>query len=191
MPNRPYSFYRTLFVVCLVVLATLALPGRWSRLASPGYLLLALTMIAGLGQAGREEARDSPARHIYRGLGLFTVGAGLAWSLTPLQERDSGIPLILLWALFGVWSNLRLVRSLAAERQVNQPVITGAFAGYLMLGLTAGLLCCALETIHPGSFRDSAEASGSVLLGQQNDQAAGQPVWMLSFVRRKIGRAHV
>ena len=59
MPNRPYSFYRTLFVVCLVVLVTLALPGRWNRLASPGYLLLAITMIAGLGQAGREEARHS------------------------------------------------------------------------------------------------------------------------------------
>ncbi|MFM8276702.1 MAG: potassium channel family protein [Cyanobium sp.] len=183
MASRHHAFYQTLFAVCLLVLATLALPGRWNRLASPGYLLLAVTMIVGLGRTGREESFASPARLAYRVVGLFTVVAGLVWSLTPLQQRDSGIPLILLWSLFGVWSSLRLVRSLAAERRVTQPVITGAFAGYLMLGLTAGLLCCALETIQPGSFRDSGGSAAGVLLGQPNSTAPGQPVWTVNFVR--------
>ncbi len=178
-----HSFYRILFAVCLLVMGSLALPGRWSQLSSPGFLVLALTMIVGLGQPDREGSRPSPSCHGYRALGLLSIGSGLVWSLTPLQQRDSGIPLILLWALFSVWSSLRLVQRLAAERRVNQPVITGAFAGYLMLGLTAGLLCCALETIQPGSFRDSNGAGGSGVLGPQNAAASGLPVWTFSFVR--------
>jgi hypothetical protein len=177
-----HLFYRILFAVCSLVMISLALPGRWSQLSSPGFLVLALTMIVGLGQPDRERSNPGPAWHGYRALGLVTIGSGLVWSLTPLQQRDSGIPLILLWALFSVWSSLRLVQRLAAERRVSQPVIIGAFAGYLMLGLTAGLLCCALETIQPGSFRDSGGAGGGVL-GPQNATASGRPVWTFSFVR--------
>lgn len=182
MPTQRHRFYRLLFGVCLLVMATLALPEGWSRLASPGYLLLALTMISGLGQPLSNEALGSPTRQIYRGLGLLTVMAGVVWSLTPVELRDSGIPLILLWSLFSVWSSLRLVRSLAAEHQVGPPVITGAFAGYLMLGLTAGLLCSTLETIHPGSFSD-LQHTGQSLLQRQGGAIAGQPVWTLSFIR--------
>ncbi|MFN7900289.1 MAG: potassium channel family protein [Synechococcaceae cyanobacterium] len=183
MSMRFHSFYRILFAVCLLVMASLALPGRWSRLASPGFLLLALTMIVGLGQPGLAERLHSPSRHVYRVLGLTTVAAGLQWSLTPLQQRDSGIPLILLWAIFGVWSSLRLVSNLAAERRVTRPVITGALAGYLMLGLTAGLVCCALETIQPGSFRDGEATAGVGLLSPPSGAGPAQPVWTVSFVR--------
>jgi len=182
MPTHRHRFYRLLFAVCLLVMASLALPGGWARLASPGYLLLALTMIVGLGQPQSTESRGSPTRHAYRGLGILTVAAGLLWSLTPVEQRDSGIPLILLWSLFSVWSSLRLVRSLAGEQRVGPQVITGAFAGYLMLGLTAGLLCSTLETIHPGSFSDLQHA-GQSLLQRQDGQTLGQPVWTLSFIR--------
>jgi voltage-gated potassium channel len=182
MPTHRHRFYRALFGICLLVMASLALPGRWNRLASPGYLLLALTMIHGLGRPLSEEAPGSPVRHFYRVLGGLTVAVGLLWSLTPVEHRDSGIPLMLLWSLFSVWSSLRLVRSLASERRVSPPVITGAFAGYLMLGLTSGLLCTALETIHPGSFTDLQHA-GSSLLSHGTGVQGGQPVWTLSFVR--------
>jgi voltage-gated potassium channel len=178
------SFYRILFAVCLLVMGSLALPGRWSHLSTPGFLLLALTMILGLGQPERVASSSLLSRHGYRALGLLAIGSGLVWSLTPLQQRDSGIPMILLWALFSVWSSLRLVQRLAAERRVSQSVITGAFAGYLMLGLTAGLLCCALETIMPGSFRDSSGAAGGgSVLAPRTAAAAGLPVWTFSFVR--------
>lgn len=183
MSTHRHRFYRVLFGVCLLVMASLALPGRWNRLASPGYLLLALTMIIGLGRPQTDESLGSPSRHIYRGLGMLTVTAGLVWSLTPVELRDSGIPLILLWSLFSVWSCLRLVRSLAAEQRVSQQVIIGAFAGYLMLGLTAGLLCSTLETIQPGSFRDLQDGGSSLLLHRQSNMALGQPVWTLSFIR--------
>jgi voltage-gated potassium channel len=183
MAHPQHRFYRVLFAVCLLVMASLALPGRWNRLASPGYLLLALTMIVGLGRPQTSESLASPTRHLYRGLGLLTVAAGLLWSLTPVESRDSGIPLILLWSLFSVWSCLRLVRSLAAEQRVGQQVITGAFAGYLMLGLTAGLLCSTLETIQPGSFSDLQHSGGSLLLHRQGTMDQHQPVWTLSFIR--------
>jgi hypothetical protein len=90
MPHPQHRFYRVLFAVCLLVMASLALPGRWNRLASPGYLLLALTMIVGLGRPQTSESLASPTRHLYRGLGLLTVAAGLLWSLTPVESRDSG-----------------------------------------------------------------------------------------------------
>lgn len=182
MSSHRYRLYRALFGICLLVMATLALPGRWHRLASPGYLLLALTMIVGLGRPQSDEPLGRFARHVYRGLGILTVVIGLLWSLTPLEQRDSGIPLMLLWSLFSVWSSLRLVRSLAAERRVTPPVLIGAFAGYLMLGLTSGLLCSALETIQPGSFID-LQHQGSSLLSQGAGLQVGQPVWTLSFVR--------
>lgn len=183
MPNPQHRFYRVLFAVCLLVMISLALPGRWNRLASPGYLLLALTMIVGLGRPLAGEPAGSPVRHLYRGLGGLTVAVGLLWSLTPVHHRDSGIPLILLWSLFSVWGSLRMVRCLAAEQRVGPPVLVGAFAGYLMLGLTAGLLCCALETIEPGSFTDPQHAGDSLLLHRQGGETLGQPVWTLSFIR--------
>ena len=182
MSHPQHRFYRVLFGICLLVMASLALPGRWNRLASPGYLVLALTMIVGLGRPQNNESLASPSRHVYRGLGILTVAAGLMWSLTPVDYRDSGVPLILLWSLFSVWSSLRLVRSLAAEQRVSQLVITGAFAGYLMLGLTAGLLCSTLETIQPGSFSD-LQSGSSLLLHHQDRMVLGQPVWTLSFIR--------
>lgn len=183
MPTHRERFYRVLLTVCLLVMVSLALPGRWNRLASPGYLLLALTMIGGLGRPLSNESPASARRHVYRGLGILTVAAGLLWSLTPVEHGDSGIPLILLWSLFSVWSSLRLVRSLAAEQRVSQPVITGAFAGYLMLGLTAGLLCSTLETIQPGSFSDVQHSGNSLLLHRQAMSDLDQPVWTLSFIR--------
>ncbi len=183
MPSQQHRFYRLLFGVCLLVMVSLALPGRWSRLSSPGYLLLLLTMIFGLGRPQHNESGDSLTRHLYRGLGLLTVAAGLLWSLTPVEIRDSGIPLMLLWSLFSVWSSLRLVRSLAAEQRVGPQVLTGAFAGYLMLGLTAGLLCSTLETIQPGSFSDLAHSGNSLLQQRQGSLDLEQPVWKLSFIR--------
>ncbi|MCP9801094.1 hypothetical protein [Synechococcus sp. RedBA-s] len=58
----------------------------------------------------------------------------------------------MLTTLFVGWSVLRLAGFLAEEQQVNGRVLMGAASGYLLLGLTAGLLFTGLETIQPGSF---------------------------------------
>lgn len=129
------------------------LPVPWSRLASIGYLLLGSVLIQGLALEPPESVtRPAPLRS-YRMLGIAAIGFWLLWTLTPVEMRNTGIPVILLWTIFGGWSAIRLIRRLAAECKVNGTVLQGALAGYLMLGLASGLLFCCLETIQPDSFR--------------------------------------
>lgn len=59
---------------------------------------------------------------------------------------------MLSWSVLVGWSVVRLVRQLAREHHVNDGVMMGAAAGYLLLGLTAGLVMIGVETIQPGSF---------------------------------------
>jgi len=49
---------------------------------------------------------------------------------------------------------------LAQEPEVSEKVLMGALAGYLLVGLTAGLLFSAVETVVPGSFRESLDKRG-------------------------------
>ena len=85
------------------------------------------------------------------------------------------MPVVVLWSLFTVWSALRLIRQLSEESRVDEAVLTGALAGYLMLGLSGGLLSAAVETVAPGSF------SGVNLTVQNPDGLAG--VWRLDVVK--------
>ena len=97
------------------------------------------------------------------------------WLLTPLELRGTGVPVVVLWALFSVWSAQRLIRQLGEERSVDQAVLGGALAGYLMLGLSGGFLSAAVETVAPGSFTgvDLSRAGPDAL----------EPVWRLNFVK--------
>lgn len=145
------AFYGRLLLSCIALMVCFGLPLPWSRLASLGYLVLALVLIQGLGPAATPDSRDRSSQ-AYGVLGLGTLGFWLLWILTPLGLRSTGIPVIVLWTVFGSWSAIRLIRRLARERQVNSAVLRGALAGYLMLGLASGLMFSGLETIHPGSF---------------------------------------
>ena len=174
--------YGQLLIVCLLLLVTFTLPQQWNRLASLGYLLLALVMIRGLGNPTGSLQFGTLPRRLFKGLGVAAIAVGLLWYLTPLDLRSTGIPVIevgaFYWtvlALFSGWSAIRLIRGLAQERRVSDVVLRGALAGYLMLGLAAGLLCCALETIDPASF-------SNVNLSAQ-DLGQSSPVWGLNFVR--------
>jgi hypothetical protein len=168
--------YGQLLIACLLVLITFTLPQPWNhRLSSLGYVLMALVMIRGLGNPTGSLQFGTLPRRLFKGLGAAAIAVGLLWYLTPLELRSTGIPVIALWALFSGWSAIRLIRGLAQERRVSDVVLQGALAGYLMLGLAAGLLCCALETIDPASF-------SNVNLSAQ-DLAQGSSVWGLNFVR--------
>lgn len=82
------------------------------------------------------------------------------------------------------WSTLRLVMGLAHERRVNARVLMGAFAGYLLIGLTAGLLFSAIESIHSGSFSSfHSAASPQMPLTDLIGASPSQPVWQLNFIR--------
>ncbi len=146
-------FYRRLLISCIALMVCFGLPEPWSRLASIGYLILGLVLVQGLCTEPTEMATRGTPSKSYRRLGISAIAFWLLWTLTPVEMRNTGIPVMLLWTFFGGWSAIRLIRRLARERMVNAAVLQGALAGYLMLGLASGLLLCGLETIQPGSFR--------------------------------------
>jgi hypothetical protein len=169
------SFYGRLLMSCIALMVCFGLPQPWSRLASLGYLVLGVVLIQGLGRDTLNAADQGRLSRVYQLLGVAAIAFWLFWILTPLQMRTTGIPVILLWTLFGGWSAVRLIRRLAREHQVNSGVLQGAVAGYLMLGLASGLLLSGLETIHPDSFR-------GVDIGHQSGDAAPS-VWGLNFAQ--------
>jgi len=167
--------YRLLLASCVALLAIFTLPDPWGGLATPGYLVLGAVMVHALGGSDGPNPRSALNRRLYRAMGVAALVVGALWLLTPLELRDTGVPVVVLWSLFTVWSALRLIRQLSEERRVDEAVLTGALAGYLMLGLSGGLLSAAMETVAPGSF------SGVNLTVQTADGLAG--VWRLDFVR--------
>ena len=90
---------------------------------------------------------------LYRGLGLMAVVTMWLWRLTPMELIYSGMPLALSWRVLVGLSVIRLVTRFASNKRVTEALLMGATAGYLHIGLAAGLVMCALETIQPGSFQ--------------------------------------
>jgi len=181
---RRHQWYGRLLGVCLLVLVCFALPSQWRSLSSFSYGLLPVMLVLGLGRAHHDVAFLGPG-WVFRLLGLATTASSVVWAITPLAMRITGVPLLVLWALFISMSLVRLLRMLARETQVGGNVLMGAAAGYLLLGLTAGLLFAALETVQPGSFTYARGGAGSVLLprGNLNMPDPLSAVWSLDFVR--------
>lgn len=172
-PKRQHH-YRLLPAICILLMASFTLPDPWYHLASPGYLALGLVMLQALGSASQRGHRPGISLRLYQAMGVAALAMGTIWMLTPLELRGTGVPVAALWALYAVWSALRLVRQLGEERSVNVAVLRGALGGYLMLGLAGGLVFAALESTAPGSF-SGAELAGAGPDGQQ-------PVWALNFM---------
>ena len=122
-----------------------------------GYTLIALLLTQVMvGSSNAPDWSDA----LYRGLGLVAVGTMWLWLLTPLELIYSGMPLALSWSVLVGWSVIRLVTRFASTRRVTEALLMGATAGYLHIGLAAGLVMSALETIQPGSFAPLALANG-------------------------------
>ena len=142
------SHLRLRLLFTLLVLVGFAFP-RLIWTTHLGYSLIALLLTQVM-------MRDSQAPQwsdrFYRGLGLFAVLTMWLWLLTPLELIYSGVPLALSWSLLVGWSVIRLVKRFAEEPKVTESLLMVATAGYLHIGLTAGLVMSALETIQPGSF---------------------------------------
>ena len=81
---------------------------------------------------------------LYRGLGLMAVVTMWLWLLTPLELIYSGMPLALSWSVLVGWSVIRLVTRFASTKRVTEALLMGATAGYLHIGLAAGLVMSAL-----------------------------------------------
>ncbi|WP_368656045.1 potassium channel family protein [Synechococcus sp. HK05] len=180
--RRRQHGYVSLLLTCLGVMACLMLPHGLRQLAAVGYLALPLVLLRTLGLRIDEGSWPTLRMHVYRFLALVTWVTSLVWYLTPLSHRSTGVPLLLLWALLVLWSCERLVRMLALERRINREVLFGALAGYLLLGLAAGLLFSALETVVPGSFAASRVIDAPVLRWHGAHANPASPVWAVDFV---------
>lgn len=180
---RRHRCYSQLLAVCLAVMITFALPKGLTWLSMVGYNLLPLVIIRGLGeQFGRVPFGPLPHR-LFRLLGIAAFLSSLVWTLTPVTMRGTGVPTLVLWAAFVGWSSLRLVRGLAQEPEVSERVLMGALAGYLLVGLTAGLLFSALETVVPGSFSSSSASGGAVISLAPGAEDISSYVWKINFMR--------
>ena len=140
--------YQQLLGLCLLVMASFAFP-RFTWLGNLGYTLIALllTQLVML-----RKTKLSLHDRMYQILGVVALLAQLLWLFTPVRWYFSAVPLVVSWSLLVGWSLVRLVKRLAGEHRVNSRVLMGAAAGYLLLGLTSGLVMIGIETIQPGSF---------------------------------------
>lgn len=181
--RRRHLCYGRLLALCVLVMLSFALPGKWNRLAVVGYNLLPFVMVRGMVQPLPPIPFGPVPRSLFRLLGFAAFLSSLGWYLTPLSARGTGVVMLVLWGSFVGWSTLRLVRGLGHERQVNGRVLMGACAGYLLIGLTAGLLFSALETIHNGSFTSLHGPAIVMPLPDEVPTASNALVWQLNFVR--------
>ena len=181
--NRRHQFFLQLFVVCVLLLVSYTLPQGWNRLSILGQILMVCLLVVHLGRIHSMPGRSRLSDRTFRALGMAALVSQAIWLLTPLSMSNTGVPLLGLWSLFVAWSQVRLVVLLAQEREVNGRVLMGAFAGYLMLGLTAGLLMSVLETVTPGSFTSTHHQGGQLLVHRELHGPLAQQVWELDFVR--------
>ena len=139
---------KLLLLFTLIVMVGFAFP-RLIWTTHVGYTLIALTLTQLMvGDSFAPVWAD----RLYRGLGILAVVSMWLWLLTPHELIYSGVPLALSWSVLVGWSVIRLVKRFAQEPKVSEALLMGATAGYLHIGLTAGLVMSALETIQPGSF---------------------------------------
>ena len=165
------KIYELLLGLCVVVLVSFAFP-RLSWIGLLGYALIAL-LLTQLVMIRKETL--TLGDRLYQLLGLGALSALLLWQITPIRWVVSGVPLVLTWSVLVGWSVIRLVERLSQERRVTSGLLMGAAAGYLLLGLTAGLVMSAVETIQPGSFaplnmfQESASGPNASVLMKLND----------------------
>ncbi|CAK6699665.1 potassium channel family protein [Synechococcus sp. CCY9201] len=177
--SRRHRFYRNLLLLDLFILGCLSLPAPFNRLAHLVYGLLLLILSLQLRETLRPGGRRSNDL-AFRLVGLACLLSMVFWSFTPLEVRNSGLPLLLLITGFIAWSLQRLILFLSEEKLINQKVLMGAVAGYLLLGLTAGMVVTVLETLQPGSFISASDQKPLILPGPTSSL---EVPWNLDFVR--------
>lgn len=180
-------FYRLLLWTCLGVLAGSALPAPYTRLSWLGYPVLCALLMVGLGQRPPWARRAD--RLLYFASGAASIAALLIWAIHPRSLLLTGLPLLVLVMAFIGWSLVRLIRRLASDSPAEGDLIAGGLAGYLLLGLHGGLLLTVIDSLLPGSFRDTATGAlvtlppiGSALEATATWQSDVQRITYFAFV---------
>ena len=168
---------KLLLVLTLLLLACLAFP----TLIHVKFFLYSLIALLLTQIMVRDSGSHIWSNQLYRLLGGLAVMAMWLWLLTPLELIYSGVPLALSWGLLVAWSIRRLVTRIAREPVINESMLMGAIAGYLHLGLTAGLIMGAVETIQPGSFAPLDQAPASLQTGGSTVLSVGEGFSQITY----------
>ncbi|QEY32691.1 two pore domain potassium channel family protein [Synechococcus sp. RSCCF101] len=143
-----HRLYGWLMLASLLTLIAFALPPPLDRIDKVGFTVVVLLQIQLLGGMSPRQSRNRS----FRLLGWLSAVSLWLWLLTPVDLRGSGIPVLVIWILFQAYAYWRLITRLGQEPKVTASVLLGAISGYVLLGLTASLLMCVIESINPGSF---------------------------------------
>lgn len=135
---------------------------------SRGLLFILLALLVGQSLRSLPALSPTPASRWWQwghrllgGLALITAAGFL-----PLGASSpaSFAALVLTQALFLLVSSARLIMLLARVPRVNGRVMAGAAAGYLLLGLTGGMLASTTQAFVPGAFLVGRGISREMLL---------------------------
>ncbi|MFM9072952.1 MAG: potassium channel family protein [Cyanobium sp.] len=180
-------FDRLLLWICLGVLACSALPGTFARLSWLGLVVLCVLLMVGLGQRPPWARRRD--RRLYLASGAASTVALLIWVFHPRSLLITGLPLLVLFMGFIGWSMVRLIRRLAHDSPTEVDLLAGGLGGYLLLGIHGGLLLTVIDSLVPGSFRDTATGAlvnlppmGSALVATSAWQTNVHRVTYFAFV---------
>jgi len=147
-------FLRPLLWLCVGVMLCMALPPSLARLTWLGYPCICVLLMVGLSK--RPAWSSSWARSLYLGMGISSIVALVVWVFHPRSMLITGLPLLVLFLLFIGWSLMRLMRRLAQDAPSEADLLAGGLAGYLLLGIHGGLVLTVIDSLLPGSFRDTA-----------------------------------
>ncbi len=182
LARRRHRFYRRLLFLCLLVMLSLAFPESLRLVRTVGFFLITVFTTVELSGLTSGRLQCSWSNRIFLALGCGNLLAQLLWLLTPMEQRLSGVPLLVLGTVFIGWSLVRLVRVLGREPRATSPVVIGTVAGYLLLGLSGGLVLSVLETIQPGSFVVNAGDEPARVV-RADSGPDSYSMWELDFAR--------
>ncbi|MFM7237713.1 MAG: potassium channel family protein [Cyanobium sp.] len=135
-------------------MACSALPPAFTRLTWLGYPFLCVVLMGGLAQ--RPSWRSPWWKGTYQAFGVGSIVAQIFWVFNPRSLLITGVPLLGLFVVFIGWSLVRLMRRLAMDAPSEGDLLAGGLAGYLLLGIQGGLILTVIDSLIPGSFRDTA-----------------------------------
>lgn len=135
-------------------MACSALPPAFTRLTWLGYPFLCVVLMRGLAQ--RPGWRSPWWKLTFQAFGGGSIVAQILWVFNPRSLLITGVPLLGLFVVFIGWSLVRLMRRLAMDAPSEGDLLAGGLAGYLLLGIQGGLMLTVIDSLIPGSFRDTA-----------------------------------
>lgn len=100
----------------------------------------------------------------YQLLGGLALASTLAFAHFGEEVSFAFKGMLLPQALFFLMSSARLIMLLARVPRVNGQVMAGAAAGYILLGLTGGVLATTTQAFVPNAFQIGTSTSPQILL---------------------------